>query len=233
MRTLLSLFACSGFLGAQDIASRDQERDPLLSELLADPAMTNSDPLSWDESAAETPAPALEPPDEAMTPEPSGVEVMVSGGTGQRPVDPTEVKLLAPFPAKPLSAAPAGWQIVQPDDVPAFSKEVTLANGTTIDLAVRPHVLVPKADGSQVFALAEPGFDPTLGYAQDATVGAVLADAIRELDQTSKRLDQASGRLSELLNSLPAAPEPEEIDAGETPPDPTASTAPSTQPEKP
>ncbi|MGB1129375.1 MAG: hypothetical protein ACPG4K_04950, partial [Haloferula sp.] len=62
---------------------------------------------------------------------------------------------------------------------------------------------VPTADGSNTFALSEPGFDSTEGYAQTKTVGAILADSIHQLDNQGKRLGAASRRLSELLDSLP------------------------------
>ena len=210
-------------LAAQDIAPKDSERDPVLTALLEETTEVAPDSL-----AADLEPPVLvtgNPPDEAELldpdhtaeptadePEPPadepsaarGVNVEVVGGNNAQRIDAAEVKLLAPFPAKPLSEPPAGWKIVQPEGAPAFSETVELANGTRLDLSIRPHLLVPDADGSQVFALSEPGFDAALGYAQTDTVGSVLADSIRELDRNGERLDKAARRLSELLDSLPA-----------------------------
>lgn len=223
-------------LAAQDIAPKDSERDPVLTALLDEgpdgtgestpiepdpPVLVTGNPPEEAElvggAEAETDEPGesaeLEEPaevefeePEAPSTEPEGVNVEVEGGTTPGPIHSSEVKLLAPFPAKPLSTPPAGWKIVQPEGVPAFSETVELANGTEIDLSIKPHLLVPDADGSRIFALSEPGFDATLGYAQTDTIGSVLADSIRELDDNGDRLDDAARRLSELLDSLPAPP---------------------------
>ncbi|MCH7227158.1 hypothetical protein [Haloferula sp. A504] len=135
----------------------------------------------------------------------SGVTIEIEGGTNTGRYDADQVKLLAPFPAKPLIAPPSGWKIVQPEGLPAFSETAELPNGTELNLSIRPHLLVPDADGSRIFALSEPGFDARLGYAQTDTIGSVLADTIHALDENGERLDDAARRLSELLDSLPAA----------------------------
>jgi hypothetical protein len=127
--------------------------------------------------------------------------------TGTGPMDPSKVKLLAPFPAKLLSPAPAGWRLESSENAPPFTREVELSPGKKITLKVRPHLLVPEADGASVFNVSEPGFDNTLGYRQDATVGAVLSTSIRELDEDSKHLGAAIDNLQQLLVSLPK-PEP-------------------------
>jgi hypothetical protein len=142
----------------------------------------------------------------------SGVTIEIEGGANAGRYDADQVKLLAPFPAKPLIAPPSGWKIVQPEGLPAFSETAELPNGTELNLSIRPHLLVPDADGSRIFALSEPGFDARLGYAQTDTIGSVLADTINGLDETGERLDDAARRLSELLDSLPAAPAPEEAE---------------------
>jgi hypothetical protein len=57
--------------------------------------------------------------------------------------------------------------------------------------------------------VAEPGFDPALGYRQNTTVGAVLSRSIRQLDEDSKNLGAAIDNLQQLLVSLPRQePEP-------------------------
>ena len=67
------------------------------------------------------------------------------------------------------------------------------------------------------FSVPEPGFDPALGYRQNATVGAVLARSIRQLDEDSRDLGNAIDKLQQLLVSLPK-PEPA---AEIIPPEPT------------
>ena len=127
--------------------------------------------------------------------------------SGNGTVDPAQVKLTAPFPAKPLAAAPAGWHLDVSDNAPPFTREVEISAGTKITLTIRPHILVPDANGAEVFALSEPGYDHPLGSRQTATVGAVLATSIRQLDEDSKQLSNAIDNLQQLLISLPK-PEP-------------------------
>ena len=248
-------------LSAQDIAPKDSERDPILTELLeGEPVPSDeeeavlvtgnppadarkiededaenpedSEPAGDDDIAeAETEAEAnsenAESTDKqveeapAGEAEPAGIRIDVQGG-GSAPVSPEDIDIVAPFPAKPLASPPSGWRLAQPDAVPAAAHEVELKNGTTLKLSIRPHVLVPDADGDQVFALAEPGFDSVKGYAQTDTVGAILAESIHSLDEQTDRLAAASQLLSELLDSLPPdppvaqpVPEPTESDPAE------------------
>jgi hypothetical protein len=125
----------------------------------------------------------------------------IQSGTGT--IDPSKVKLLAPFPAKPLSAAPAGWKLEASDNAPPFTREVELSPGKKITLKVRPHLLIPEADGANVFNVLEPGFDPALGYQQDITAGAILSNSIRQLEADSTNLGAAIENLQQLLVSLP------------------------------
>ena len=134
--------------------------------------------------------------------------------TGTGNIDPTQVKLLAPFPAKPLADPPAGWLMEASENAPPFTREVELSPGNKITLTVRPHLLVPAANGADVFQVSEPGFDASMGYHQNATVGAVLSHSIRQLDEDSKQLGAAIDNLQQLLVSLPKeetkpAPKPE------------------------
>lgn len=141
-------------------------------------------------------------------PEPEGVTVNVEPGKdGAVKVDAAAVKLLAPFAAKPLFQAPAGWRLEHPDDVPAFVEKVPLANGTTISLSIRPHVLVPDANGEDVLSVNEPGYDPALRYAQTGTMSAVLSASVERMEEDSLKMSEALERLGQLLGSLPAAPE--------------------------
>lgn len=140
---------------------------------------------------------------ESPTPE-NGLAVRVERlQTGKGTIDPSKVKLLAPFPAKPLASAPAGWHLDSSETAPPFTREVEISPGSKITLTIRPHLLVPDADGAQVFSIPEPGYDNSLGYQQTATVGAILSNSIRQLDEDSKHLGEAIDRLQQLLVSLP------------------------------
>jgi hypothetical protein len=230
MKILRPLLACAVLAApayAQDIAPKDSERDPLLSAL--EDGMDEEMPsVTVDiRSTAEPMVPediekpvevkgklqeeGLAPEEEEAPPappEPEGVTVSVEPGSGSGPVDAKSVKLLAPFPAKPLAAPPAGWRLEHPKDVPAFTREVPLSNGTRIQLSIRPHLLVPDADGAQVIAVNEPGFEPDKRYAQTATTAAVLATSIERLDDDSRKMSEAIDRLEQLLGSLPATEAP-------------------------
>ena len=158
--------------------------------------------------AEEAPAPA--PEEEAPKPQ-QGLAVRIEKlQTGTGVVDPKQVKLLAPFPAKPLAQPPAGWHLVSSENAPPFTRKVELSPGSEITLTIRPHLLVPDADGANIFTVSEPGYDPSLGYEQTATVGAVLSNSIRQLEDESKQLGTAIDSLQQLLISLPKpAPQPE------------------------
>lgn len=215
------LLALAAPLAAQDIAPKDSERDPILTELLDDAASTvtvdqpaepdamlvtgnpPADAQLVEHHEEEARADEPEPVEIPVPEEPKGVQVSVQGGSPDVSVESSDVKILFPFPAKPLSEPPAGWRLTHPESVPALSQPVTLPNGTRVTLSIRPHVLVPDADGSTVFGLKEPGYEAARGYAQTDTVGAVLADSINELDVNNDRLAAASRRLTELLDSLP------------------------------
>jgi hypothetical protein len=230
MKALRPLLACAVLTApvhAQDIAPKDSERDPLLSALEGGmdedmPSVTVDIRSTAEPMVPEDAGKAVEvkgtlqeeglAPEEAEAPpappEPEGVTVSVEPGSGSGPVDAKSVKLLAPFPAKPLAAPPAGWRLEHPKDLPAFTREVPLSNGTRIQLSIRPHLLVPDADGAQVVAVNEPGFEPDKRYAQTATTAAVLATSLERLDEDSRKMSEAIDRLEQLLGSLPAAEVP-------------------------
>lgn len=216
MKATVSLIFLTGVLAAQDIAPKDSERDPVLSALLEDSEFIELEDVQLDSEPSEPVLVTGNPPsganvvdeetmedEEPQSKDPKGVRVEVEGGTTTSTFDADQIRLLAPFPAKPLMAPPSGWKLEHPKDAPPLSEKVRLANGSELVLSIRPHVLVPSADGSNVFSLFEPGFDASEGYAQTKTVGAILADSINQLDEQSDRLSAASRRLSELLDSLP------------------------------
>jgi len=144
----------------------------------------------------------------------SGLAVQVEKlQTGNGSIDPAQVKLLAPFPAKPLARPPAGWHLETSENAPLFTREIELSPGKKITLSVRPHLLAPETDGAASFQVAEPGFDAPLGYRQTHTVGAILSTSIRQLENDSKQLGGVIDQLQQLLVSLPkpqpvAAPPP-------------------------
>lgn len=159
--------------------------------------------------AGENAAPAVIDPEES-NPEPeNGLAVRVEKlKSGNGAIDPSQVKLMAPFPAKPLASIPLGWHLDASESAPPFSREVEIAPGSRITLTIRPHLLVPDADGEGVFSISEPGYDNAQGYQQTATVGAILSNSIRQMDEDAKRLDTAIGKLQQLLVTLPQ-PEPQ------------------------
>lgn len=153
------------------------------------------------EPAVSDASPSMEEP---APPAQKGMAVRVEkvqAGTGT--IDPSKVKLLAPFPAKPISPAPAGWRLEDSENAPPFTRDVELSPGKKITLKVKPHILVPESDGVNAFTVMEPGFDPALGYGQESTVGAVLSRSIRQLDEDSKQLGTVVDHLQQLLVSLP------------------------------
>ncbi|MBG7607781.1 MAG: hypothetical protein IZT59_07125 [Verrucomicrobia bacterium] len=140
-----------------------------------------------------------------------GLEVLVESirkGTGK--LDPEKIKLRASFPAKPLANPPAGWIMEKSKDAPTLLREVEIQPGTVISLDIKPHVLIPNADGASIFAVTEPGFDPLSGYRQEQTVSAILAKSVVQLDEDAKQLGTALSELNRILSSLPN-PEPKAV----------------------
>lgn len=148
-------------------------------------------------TAKPSPGPSGDPAKESLTVKVERLQ------TGKGPIDPASVKLQAPFPAKPLGEIPRGWKLDSPAEAPAFSRNVELAPNSTIALTIRPHVLVPDANGASAFSVAEPGFDSADGYRQINTVGAVLARSLEQLDEDSKHLGAAIEQLQTLVSALP------------------------------
>lgn len=180
-----------------------------------DPQTTADAPLEADKDQAGdavhvTPgqAPAAKP---APPHDPGrGVDVQVSRVKGDLDsLDPEQVSVKAPFPAKPLTPAPAGWKFIRNDDPESgFDREVELTPGTALKLTIRPHILVPDTDGAGTFGVVEPGFEHTLQYRQTETVGSLLGESIRRLREDDARMGDAILRLEQLLVSLPTDPEP-------------------------
>lgn len=228
--TLACVALVAPLIQAQDIAPKESERDPVFSALSEGFGRDDSTDVTLDFNAS---MPSLVTDDdgipvlvtgkhpgihgldafdeesEPVVPEPEGVSVSVEPGEGGHSrVNASEVKLLAPFAAKPLFQPPAGWRLEHPESVPAFVREVPLANGTRISLSIRPHLLVPDADGDQVLSVNEPGYEPALRFAQTGTMGAVLSESVERMEEDSIKVGAALDRLSQLLASLPSAEAP-------------------------
>jgi hypothetical protein len=164
-------------------------------------------------SAPADPAPTPPDPEENFPPPAPAKEELsihvekINSGKGS--IDPSQIKLLSPFPAKPLGTTPAGWHLdLTNHSAPPFTREVELSPGIKITLAIPPQILVPDADGATAFTIPEPGFDHALGYQQTATVGAILTNSIRQLDDDSKQLGTVIDNLQQLLISLPKPERP-------------------------
>lgn len=181
------------------------------------PALVTATPPAAVETAEaqdQTPKEAVvTTPDEESLKSEDGLSVRIEKlHSGSGAMDPSQVKLRAPFPAKPLAQAPPGWRLDPSDSAPLFTREVELSPGSKITLSIRPHLMVPDSDGVNSFNISEPGYENALGYHQTSTVGAILANSIRQLDDDAKQLSTAVDSLQQLLISLPkppARPEPE------------------------
>ena len=195
--------------GAQETTPAPEEK----------PVLVTGKPPEGTELIKEAPAEpqlAETPAAQAPTPAPQkGMAVRVEKlQSGSGSVDPAKIQILAPFPAKPISAAPAGWRLQDSENAPPFTREVELAPGRKYTLTVKPHVLVPDADGVNAFTVMEPGYNPALGYSQESTVGAVLSRSIQQHDEDSKQLGAVVDHLQQLLASLPK-PEPQDAPVAE------------------
>ena len=177
----------------------DQPKEPV--KVTGKPGHIDLSEIPVDPDAAQELPPAQ--------PEAKGLEVRVENlQAGKGDFKPESVRLLAPFPAKALDEAPKGWILESSGNVPPMQRQVQLAPGKTITLTIRPHVLVPDADNEQILAVAEPGFEASLGYQQSDTVSAVLSDSIQQLQEDSRRIGNAIDQLQQLIVSLPK-PKPE------------------------
>ena len=218
-RVIITFFATSIFVGTMVDSSAKPKKNTIIE---AATKLDEAEPFSEvieAKAADETTKPVLvsgtpqEEEQPVKAPE-TGVAVRVDKlSTGQGIIDPSSVKLLAPYPPKALAQPPAGWRLDTSDSATPFTREVEIAAGSKITLTIRPHLLVPDADGAQVFSIPEPGYDSALGYQQVATIGAILGNSISQLDEDSKYLGASIERLQQLLISLPksepqAAPEP-------------------------
>ena len=177
---------------------------------LAQPAISDSTESAIEEPSEMAASEAEPNPPIADANEP-GLEIRVESirrGTGI--LEPDKISLRASFPAKPLASPPSGWKMEKAEDAPAIKRDVELQPGTVISLDIKPHVLLPDADGADTFAINEPGFDALEKYHQSQTVSAILAKSVVQLDEDAKQLGNALSDLQQILASLPS-PEPKAI----------------------
>lgn len=114
------------------------------------------------------------------------------------------VKILSPWPAKPMASAPEGWKFSPaPAGLAPYSKSVKLNSGNEVVLTITPFVLEPLSDGLNAIRIAEPGYDPAQKYTQKDTVGTMLKNSTMELEQNEKQAASAIRRLQLLVSSLP------------------------------
>ncbi|MBJ7255849.1 MAG: hypothetical protein JHC69_03525 [Akkermansiaceae bacterium] len=123
--------------------------------------------------------------------------------SGKGTIDVSRIKLRAPFPAKPLAQAPPGWHFDASNNASLYRHDVEIAEGSKITLTIQPHVLVPDSDGQDVFSIAEPGYEADLGYQQISTIGAIVSNSVRQLDEDAQKIGVAIDDLQQLLISLP------------------------------
>lgn len=157
---------------------------------------------------------------------PKGVEVSVTqlkGGAVS--TDDAKVKLLAPFPAKPLMKAPLGWKIEPSAQAPSFVRDVKLLSGKTIAVTIRPHVLVPDIEAKDAVSVLEPGFDSAKGYQQSSTVGAILGRSTQQLENDSAALGVVLDQLQQMLLALPKTEAPVLVVPATRPKSPTPTPA--------
>ena len=157
----------------------------------------------------------LKPPPSSATPEnppevqktaDEGIQIQVEKTTatdgGKNPTG--VVRIYSPWPAKPITPAPPGWKFSPaPSGLTPHRTTVTLGNGNTVDLSITPFVLVPVSDGLHAIRIAEPGYDPSLRFAQRDTVGTMLESSTSELEKKEQQAAAVISRLQQLLSSLP------------------------------
>lgn len=135
-----------------------------------------------------------------------GIEVRVeksSDGAGSSNTS-SDIKIYSPYPAKPMAAAPHGWQYVAaPDAILPFKQSVKLGSGLSVDLSITPFILVPDSDGANIFSIREPGYESSLNFTQQHTIGAMLQASTMQIEEHEKQAAKAISRLQQLLSSLP------------------------------
>ena len=135
-----------------------------------------------------------------------GIELKVEKSTDSsgNAIESETIKIYSLSPAKPLAAAPEGWHYVPaPYAIKAYKQTVNLVGGNTIDLAITPFVLVPSSDDTKLFSISEPGYNPSMKFSQQETIGAMLQAATMDIEKHEKQAAKAIDLLEQLLSTLP------------------------------
>ena len=161
---------------------------------------------NFDESEEQKPV-LVDIPDLHQTVD-EGIQIHVekiTNQSGDETGDITKVEISAPWPAKPLIAAPSGWQLIPaPDTLEDYKTKVELGNGKIIELSITPYVLNPMSGGvDKAVRVAEPGYVSTLQGGNRQTVGKLLEKMNTELEQNEKKAATVISDLQQLLSSLP------------------------------
>ncbi len=176
-------------------AEESGEIDEVVASILGD---DEPEPGDAETTGADT---GEEPPPDA----PQGPQVRVQSlrDASGAEIQAEDIDISTPFPAKPLSNPPAGWKLVASAEAAEYTEKVEVAPDTWLTLSIRPHVLMPEADGRSSFHIAEPGFDAALGYRQQSTVSSSISSSIRQLEHDARVLGEVLDELEQILISLP------------------------------
>jgi hypothetical protein len=137
------------------------------------------------------------------------------------------VKLFEPYPPKPSSDAPPGWEIhILEGSV--IENVTVLRNKREIKVTVPAYELVPVAIKGESFTISkDPGFDPTQGTTQTNTIGAILANYIDTITNLQTALETT---IQELETTLKSIPPKQDITTPQPPPKSPESIQPTPQP---
>ena len=206
----ITCFLLTGHLYAQTFAEEGgaEEELDLLLELPPVTVVTGEE--SKEELTEEDLAKALEALDDEPTEEgeeevsEEGIQVQIEKIAGKPVNGDGSVKVDAPWPAKPISTPPTGWRFAPAaKGVEPFLTKVTLSNGSDVELSITPYVLEPLADGLASIKITEPGYQAGVEYDKENTLGIMLQNSTKEIENHEKQTAQAIERLQQLLSSLP------------------------------
>lgn len=121
-------------------------------------------------------------------------------------------KLFEPYAPKPSGKSPDGWEIkiLEGSQVENSS---TLSSGKDIKVTVPAYEIVPKTNPETV-VLKDPGFDPSLGTTQTATIGAILTDYSEATVELQAKLEKVTQELEKGLGSPTEQNSPNSPNAG-------------------
>lgn len=186
-------------------AGEDEEAPPLIP-LIPIPESIKEKPLP--ELPNELKEKLLDEKEIQPTPPPAKVEQSVEPAVeAPETFIKSAAKLQLPFLPKPIHPAPIGWTFRRMEENSRpWTTKLSLADGSTLNLEIRPFRLAVPSREEGAFTIVEPGFDPKQAYRQGKTLGALLTRYDLELEKTEAELDTLIKELDELLSSLPSQP---------------------------